>query len=552
MSPRHWHDSGFNRNALRWHDLLPLRDIIDQKTAPVDAAYDLVFGDGPEKVGGRAIDTGYTDFDKRRCWVNTEIIPNLKAADAFSLTTFVAAHERAHARWTDFVESDFQLRNKDGAVCKGSNGKPRYDGMLHQVWNILEDERIERLLGRDFPHLHRYLMRGSQLMLDKIPLCAGDDDPSDVITWVLRRRVANRAGKTLACPLSPQNQALLVQCEPLIDEAFGCSSSRRVVEIAREILEILKLDGTGSFTLTILSGQVGERADGDAPESDGATESESRLYAAGKASDLPAEIEEMLTGIGYGPDVRRGGDIDPAPYADLLREVMPYVAPLRHLFQIPPSKRSTEYEESGARLSIRALKRTPKTPFRVETPPTKRGRVALTMVIDDSGSMGGNREHQAKLTALLCNEALTGSHKVRAVLAPSGRVAVDGSLKEMSRAFLAGYDSSSGTEYAPMMRQELAHLERLGRGYTRYLILVADGASADHDLSACRKVVDQARKRGIHTFGIGIELDTSTSRSFESIFGAQYVDLKSASELPNRMQAILRRVAHNKNHRGVA
>jgi hypothetical protein len=539
---------------LRWHDLLPLRDIIDQKTAPIDADYDLVFGDTPENIGGRSCETGYTDFAKRRCWVNAELIPGLKATDAFTLTTFVAAHERAHARWTEFVESDFHALDKNGAVQK-ANGRPLYDGMLHQTWNILEDERIERLLGRDFPHLHRYLKNGSKLMLDKIPKCKGDNDPSDVLTWVLRRRVSTRAGVTEKCPLSANNQTLLAQCEPLLDEAFGCDSSRRVVEIAREILKILQLDGGGGgkgFTIKILSGQTGERGEGDEAESDGASEEEGQLYSLGQPGDLPGEIEEMMNAIGYSPKVRKGGDISPAPYTDLLRQVMPYVAPLRHLFQVPPSKRSTQFEESGARLSIRALKRTPKTPFRVDTPPTRKGHIALSMVIDDSGSMGGNREHQAKLTALLCNEALAGAHKVRAVLAPSGRVAVDKSFKEMSRAYLAGYDSNSGTEYGPMMKQELANLEKLGKGYTRYLILVADGASGQYDLAACKKIVERARKRGIHTFGIGIELDSSTAKGFEDVFGTQYIDLKQASELPNRMQAILRRVAHNKAHKGTA
>lgn len=542
--------------TLRWHDLLPLRDIIDQKTAPVDVDYDLVFGDAPEKVGGRMIETGYTNFKERRCWVNAELIPGLKPTDAFTLTTFVAAHERAHARWTDFVESDFHALKPDGSVRTDNRGKPLYNAALHQTWNILEDERIERLLGRDFPHLHRYLKNGSKLMLDKVPKCAGDNNPADVLTWVLRRRVATRAGVTEKCTLSAPNKKLLEQCEPLLDEAFGCTSSRRVVEIAREILKILQIDGDGGgggmAVIGILSGQEGERGEGDEAESDGASEAEGELYSVGQAGDLPAEIEELMSGIGYSPKVRRGGEIAPAPYANLLREVMPYVAPLRHLFQIPPSKRSTVYEESGSRLSIRALKRTPKTPFRVDTPPMKKGHVALSMVIDDSGSMSGNREHQAKLTALLCNEALAGAHKVRAVLSPSGRVAVDKSFKEMSRAYLAGYDSNSGTEYGRMMKQELANLEKLGKGYTRYLVLVADGATGTYDLADCKKVVERARKKGIHTFGIGIELDSNTAKGFEGVFGTQYIDLKRASELPSRMQAILRRVAHNKAHKGVA
>lgn len=543
------------RSRLRWHDLLPLRDAVDLKTIAVNADYDLVFGDAPETVGGRACDTGYTDFEKRRCWLNAEVLPKAGPTDQFVSAVFLAAHERAHARWTDFVAEDFNARDpKTGQQMTTSDGKPYPDRALHNCWNILEDERIERLLGRDFPHLHRYLKSGNELLLALVQPVQPTDDPAQVLTHVLRRRLCTRAGIVEPNRLSKKNRDLLAKCEPLLDEAFGCTSSRRVVEIAREVLKILQIDGSGGggTSIAILSGQKGKRGSGDEAESSGATEEEGQLYAVEVSGDLSEELEELMTGIGYSPEVRRGGSITPAPYAELLREVLPYAAPLRHLFQVPPSKRSTIYEESGARLSMRALKRTPKTPFRTDTPPTKKGHIALTLVIDDSGSMMGAREHQAKLTALLCNEALAGVHKVRAVLAPSGRVAIDRGFKEMSRAFVAGYDSNSGTHYARVMEQELAKLEALGKGYTRYLILVADGQSGSEDGRHCAKLVARARKKGIHTFGIGIEMGQEGTDFFGQIFGPQYLALSQATELPSRMQSLLRRAAHNKAHKGVA
>lgn len=549
---------GWNRSrsgpSLRWHDLLPIRDTIDQKTAGVNGDYDLVFGDSPERIGGRDCATGYTDFEKKRCWINAEVLPKASAGEQYVSAVFLAAHERAHARWTDFVIEDFHARDEKGEVRRDAKGQPMADPTLHQCWNILEDERIERLLGRDFPHLHRYLKRGNELLLGIVPPVQPTDNPAEVLSWVLRRRLFTRAGLTEVCPLSETNQLLLAQCEPLLDEAFSCTSSRRVVELSREVLKILKLDqqGAGGVVYVVLSGQKGKRGASDKAKSDGAEEGDGELYAAGDVSGLPAEINELLEGVGYSPDIRRGGDIDPAPYAQLLSEVQPYVAPLRHLFLIPPSKRSVAFEEAGARLSIRAAKRTPRTPFRVDTPPVKKGKIALTMVVDDSGSMSGLRERQAKLTTLLCHEALAGAHRVRAVLAPSGRVAADLHYREMSRAFIAGYDSNSGTSYHEVMGEELRHLESLGRGYARYLVLIADGASDPQDGTNCHKLVARARKLGIHTFGIGIELDAASTKFFERIFGPQYIGLSHASELPTRMQALLRRVAHNKQHRGVA
>lgn len=544
--------------SLRWHDLLPLRDAVDRKTASINEDYDLIFGDDPVTLGARGCDTGYTDFERKQCWVNTEALKKGTPGEQFIATVFLAAHERAHARYTDYVEADFHRRHPTtNEVRRDSRGRPMVDGQLHNVWNILEDERIERLLGRDFPHLHRYLARGNEMLLSLVDPVRSDDDPSQVLQWVLRRRLFTRAGKVEPCPLSPSNQEKLAEIEPLLEEAFGCTSSRRVVEIAQEILKRLQLDGEDSLnksTVVILSGQKGARGEGDEAEADGATAEEGQLYGADTPGDgsLQKEVQELMQSTGYSPDVRRGGSVTPAPYIELLSEVRPYVDPLRHLFQVPPSKRSVVLEETGSRLSMRALRRTPTTPFRVETPPIRKGNVALTVVIDDSGSMSGNREHQAKLTTLMCLEAMAGAHRVRAVLAPSGRAVVDQAFGEMNRAYIAGYDSNSGTAYAEVMGAEAGALLKLSRRYARYFVLVADGASGEGDITKCAAIAQKLRKAGVHTIGIGIELDSTSERYFERIFGDRFVSLRQATELPLRMQSIMRRVARNAQHRGVA
>src|SRR5438067_1499482 len=90
---------------LRWHDLLPVRDVIDRKTAPINDSYLLVFGDEPAPIGaGQAVATGYTDFRNRRCWVNAELLDaeTFTSEDQFISTVYIAAHERAHARLTDY------------------------------------------------------------------------------------------------------------------------------------------------------------------------------------------------------------------------------------------------------------------------------------------------------------------------------------------------------------------------------------------------------------------------------------------------------------------
>jgi hypothetical protein len=541
--------------AFRWHDILPLRDDIDRKTSCVNSAFALVFGSAPHTMNGGACATGYTDFTNQLCWLNAEAV-KAPAAEQFVMTVYLAAHERAHALWTDYHKEDFYQLDDTGKPKLQTRDEPLYDRALHTAWNILEDERIERLLGRDFPHLHPYLRAGSRTFLSIIGRETPDNDPNEVLRYVLRRRIATRAGKKERCLLSSENVALLALCEPLLDEAFGCTSSRRVVAIAREVLDILKLDEQPSEDSSEetpgLSEQQGERTEGEA-KSDGASAEEGELTQAGEDGDIAERAKQRMAGLGYSPGKRTGGDVDAAPYEELQRSVRPYVFRLRPLFDITPVRRRDEYEASGGRLSIRAARCDIREPFRVESPPVSPGNVALTLVIDDSSSMtdvvnttyqmGVTGEREGKRTAMLCVNALPLPHRLRVVLAPSGRVAADPSLGEMSRAQIAGYNSPNGTEYATVLQGELTRLERTSGAYTRYLGLVADGATGSGDLDRCRALVRRARAANVHFFGIGVGANAEMHEFFRSAFGEQYVALTTMDSLVPQMQRILQRIA---------
>lgn len=545
----------YRHGALRWHDLLPLRDLIDAKTRPVNDEYVLIFGQSATIVGGRTCDTGYTEFDERVCWINTECLPKHPATDQFILSVFLAAHERAHARWTDFVAEDFYLLDINGAAVE-RNGRPVPDLLLHQTWNILEDERIERLLGRDFTHLHPYLRAGSVLFHTLLPPLAETDDPHDVLRWVLRRRVATRAGRTEVCTLTPKNLALLNDIEPLLDEAFSCTSSRRVVEIAREILKRLRLSGGAEDqqVVLVLSCQDGRRGGGDRAESDGASVEESELFMASEdaTNELQGNVVVVVEGGGYTPGTWANTRIIPAPYIDLLASVRPFIAPVSRLFKSPPKRPRVEYESSGGRISMRAARRTPATPFRVDGDPEGVGLVALTLVIDDSGSMSGTQEYEGRRSALLCYEALPAPHRVRVVLAPSGRVAADPSYGEINRGYIAGYDSPSGTAYADVLDQELKRLVGLDGRYTKYLLLVADGESSEADQRRCKQIRQRALARRVRMIGIGIGLADSGDAFYKGLFGSHYISLQTANDMVARIDGVLRQISRQvRRHPGL-
>lgn len=519
---------------FRWHDLLPVRDYIDTLTAPIDRGYTLTFGSGATKVQGRPIKTGYTDFSTRMCWVNAEAILGSETEQIIA-TAFLAAHERLHARCTDFHAKDFE--------CPGPGKRPVFDLRLHHCWNILEDERNERIGGREFPALHGVFREGSRLFLQLVEMPDDSDDPGQVLQWILRRRIARRARIEEPCPLSPANLALLAQCEPICDEAFAMTSSRDVVGCARRILEILQVDdgaiGTGDGSD---SGLIGVRGAGDAVDATSATAEEAELYGDETASEqLHDAIQRLLEGTGYSSEIRQRGAVTPAPYEDLLDSVRPLVAEVQHLFLMPPQRSVDEFVPAGGRLSLRAARETPQTPFRVPSPPVRRGTVAVSLVLDDSGSMTGRREYEAKRVALLYREALAAPHEVRVVLTPSHRVVASPAQQEMSRALIAGYDSDQGTAFAHVLVAEIGHL-RASRCTTRYLILVTDGATDAGDVARCLTALRGAMHHGIHVFGVGLALPSEGVAIMERMFGKQHLSVATADELPGPMRDLLRRI----------
>ena len=665
------------RGDFHWSDYLPLRDSIDLKTAPINSDYMLVIGNKSMKLRQEPVHTGYCDFESRRCWVNAEVadiaadkrrpwIREYKAPEKeqFSATVYIAAHERAHARWTDYVMQDFEVRPTDGfqapvTAKKGASKNVAFDRLLHTVANILEDERIERLIERDFKYLRGYLRVGAKSFLRVVPqkedfVHAGvingtpvphdPDDPNLVLTWVLRRRVLNRAGVREKCPLSPTNKARLKLITPLLKEAFHAQTFRRVVEISREIIKLLEIreynESIMEMIQQVLSKMGGSRSPSDKSKSassgesgDGGTVSRDistgkprpgrgeNQESKGSADGPPDDQGEGITdsGQGLGRDDRRqesgsrdGGsehedreaqaeqDADPdavsgsgdgdaqrdaeaknaeeeaeskmsssgytdasntmkkrkhrtsaAPYEVLQRSIQPFLNGMAALFRFEKTRPGVDYERSGSRLDVRRAMRNSVEPFRTATPPQRHGKIAVRVVIDESGSMSGKKEWEAKRVATLFYEALRHRHDVAIALAPDGGLLVDQRDGEIGKGFIAGYGSNSGTSFNEVMGRELEMVKNDRVSTVKYVLLVADGESGDRDGKECKRLVQKYAKHGIRCMGVGLCLTTYGDEFFRDIFGDFYVSIQDANELLPKMARILKVLAQRaQNRRG--
>lgn len=151
-----------------WQRLLEVRTTVDRLTQCIHARTHLVLlpDDRPELEGCHGTWVPGSAF----CSVGL-FPPAETAADALAVVVAVAAHERAHARWSGALPAAAQHPGED-APEETIAASERYS----RCFNALEDMRIERLLDVVAPaYLAPYRVRGNRVLaLDETAMLSGD------------------------------------------------------------------------------------------------------------------------------------------------------------------------------------------------------------------------------------------------------------------------------------------------------------------------------------------------------------------------------------------
>ena len=184
-----------------------------------------VQGIAPYKVeiqtdGGKC-PTAYCDYTHRVIAVNPSVLPEALPKEQYTLTRALLVHEAGHRRFTTPIKA----------------GK-----LLHQVINILEDQRIEYLMCDSFSGLrHLIAFLAGAFYATSPSLSADDQTPGQVIAALLQIRWAEHLGLPLKGTLSAKNQALYERCLPLAKEAWSAPDTETVHTLAQQIIDILAM-----------------------------------------------------------------------------------------------------------------------------------------------------------------------------------------------------------------------------------------------------------------------------------------------------------------------
>jgi hypothetical protein len=472
--------------------------------------------------------SGYCNFSRREIAANPSLFPAELPKEQYQLTKAILVHEAGHRRFT--------MPNKLSPV-------------VHQVANILEDERIEGQMCDEFAGVRWLVRRLSQVLYEESkPIDEKSDSPGEVVAYFLQLRWAKRIGQPIKGGLSPRNQELWQKVEPLVYEAWQAETSEVVDRNAGEIVRIL---GLKEFEipewvkdiLDKLGSIEGERTEGDAAE----------RVRGGILQEKSEETDQEPKPFDgdVPPNDRREGKgreaIEPQPYIELEERVKPLVQELIEELSWEETPKQLEPAEKGGRLSVREYLRDKNRPFLTEeeqgkAPPT----LTLKVIIDHSTSLNHSSGGKTRMESIA--EAVMTVHLVclelgilhEVLVTPQAIKIADLDSGERGKALIAGLVPAL-CGYEDMGLAIQTHAVPMV-GYLQDIKLVlclTDGACNDADLG---KKVCLALRGKVEVIGILLDPDNHTKAYVADMFGQDRIIACRSEELPQKLGNILRAI----------
>ena len=479
----------------------------------------------------------------------------LTAREKVDILLGLASHEAAHGAYTD-----------ESLIEEGLKGeKADLQKLKFDIWNLIEDERIEYLLGEDRPGLVDNLSATKKYYFKKL-------------TERLRKE-GKLPTEPLPKLLSALTLAVRYPSEMTRDEVEDCFDELNAV---RKVLTPYPLTGEGAWeAASRVMDIIRDMAKKQAKENKQQQQSGGGQASAGKGGDTGKKNEpskkdienalkdmlssqqaqqvmeaiqkdiqkgqatnsahiidsnqrdcsnnkfvneddsEMACGAGGGfPDTfifKPSGDQD--SYLRSLRKVRAYIPAMAKALSCKGTQ--SDYQLHG--LPSGKLNTNKLASFRMGNTNIfdKRGTVtcstaSVVMLIDESASMHGNREKAARDTAILINEAIARIRNVNFYCYgyTSNKLNVYAEGSHASKWALGGTVSDAGTPTGDAMRIVGDRVRRFTSDPCLMLVLT-DGAPNDS-----RKVIEQdaaLRTRNIYPIGIGIQTNLVTNTFRESV-----------------------------------
>jgi hypothetical protein len=183
--------------------------------------YEIVIEPNPQKCR-----SAQCNFTVEKITVNPTFFPGTPEAQ-YIITKALLVHEAAHRRFSTPVSTPTLVR---------------------EVANILEDERVDRLMCHKFAGACWFLCKLSEVFLEGTStIDEKSDSPGEVVGYFLQLRWANRIGKRVKGGLSSHNLTLWEKIKPIVYESWQARNTKAVNVNAARIVDVLGFDGLMAY-----------------------------------------------------------------------------------------------------------------------------------------------------------------------------------------------------------------------------------------------------------------------------------------------------------------
>jgi hypothetical protein len=472
--------------------------------------------------------TGYCNFTKKEVAVNPDLF-DLTPSKQYQLTKSILVHEAGHRRFTT---------------------PGNLSSVVGQIANILEDERIERLMADEFAGL-RTLVRdlSRQLYLEAMPVDQKSDSHGEIVSYFLQLRWAKRIGKTVKGLLSLHNQELWQKVEPLVYEAWQAESSEIVDRNAEEIVRILGLKEYQipewiKKVLDKLGTIQGNRGNEDKAEETHVIDSDAD--GTGNTSDDAKPFDGDIP-----PNDKCDGKsaeaIEPMPYIWLEEKVGPLVLELIEELRFDEANKGWEQVERGGKLSMREYLKDRSHPFLSEEGKSRNiPALAVKIIVDHSTSLNHTSGDKTRIESiaesvmmlhLVCLE-LSIPHEI--IATPQQMKVADMESGEKGKALIAGLvPAKCGHEDMGLAIKTHALPLTAYPQDIKVVICLTDGACNDARLG---KEMCQSLRGKVEVIGLLLDPDERTKAYVIEMFGQDRVIACKSQELPHKLGNILRAI----------
>jgi hypothetical protein len=500
--------SGWDRGRGSLTDyLLEKHDIPKGKEFEIKKAYQLcqdraaILTDKPARIiFSDKEETGKTDG--KRVFVSTKVMDERKDfVEKADILLGITTHEMAHVMHTDF-----------GPLKK-------MDQFTHTVWNVIEDERIERLIGEEFPGYSGNIAKTKEYIFDekyKLDKAREEELMKEMEEKAIAAATAAGVPYTPPPPLSPEDQEKLElwdlffklvrypknvdsdmygKHEVVIEELKKIvtpypTTSNQVLKAADQVTKLLRksFDDMDPMGAGGGGGGAGTPKAGGAPGAKSRVEgiiSEAMTFATseneeggGKEKETMEDIEEYdyeesVIDDTLNKAIFRNSVPKESRYKDLLKEVKGdaqllarslYVRTFNETKHIR-GMRSGTLDDNRIVEAVHGVK----TVYNHKIDKVDK-KMNMCLLIDESGSMGGSKCRDAAKVAILLEECYR--------ILPMGQLFIYGFTSDMS-------------EDEPYFNRIIRYKEP---GYTaKYGLGDVDGRCNNRDGMCIRAVVNRVR-----------------------------------------------------------